>query len=215
VAILLLTAPLGCDEGEDSSLACSERFANDSSDPFADCVESFDPDPHADFGHEGFPEVVLGPPGGISDVATLGCGGSIVVFFDGRGVVDGEGADLIVFENPFDTSFPEAGAVSVSEDGEQWHDFPCDPETLTGCAGKTPTEATPGSGLDPTDAAVAGGDHFDLDELGLESARYVRIQDVSKAYWAALEQDYCDPGQGGAGGFDLDAVVAVHVDGHE
>jgi hypothetical protein len=76
----------------------------------------------------------------------------------------------------------------------------------------TPTLAYPESGLDPTDPEVAGGDGFDLAELvGRPSeVLFVRIRDRSSEYWATQDNGpFCDPGQGGSGGFDLDAIAAV------
>jgi hypothetical protein len=182
------------------------------SDPFADEVVEFAPGPGASFGHAKLPEVVLGPPGGSFDVATLGCEGEIVLRFDEPGIVDGPGVDLIVFENPFAADFPEPGEVSVSEDGERWFTFPCAPASLEGCAGVTPTLAYPGSGLDPTDPAQAGGDAFDLAALPGAPTQvwFVRIRDRSREYWDTRGLSFCDPGQQGSGGFDLDAVAAVH-----
>jgi hypothetical protein len=136
-----------------------------------------------------------------------------VLRFDELGIVDGPGVDLIVFENSFDMNFPEPGAVAVSDDGERWFEWPCTPVSLEGCAGVTPTLAYPDSGLDPTDPSVAGGDGFDLALLdGVPSELFfVRIRDRSSEYWAAQGSGpYCDPGQQGAGGFDLDAVAATH-----
>ena len=182
-------------------------------DAYADQVEAFDPAPDASFGHEYLPEIVLGPPGGLYDVVSLGCEGAIVLEFEAPGIVAGPGPDLIVFENPFDLTFPEPGEVAVSEDGLRWHVFPCDPLTLVGCAGITPTAALPDSGLDPRDPEVAGGDAFDLADLPQPPAEvhFVRIEDRSRAHWEAVgELSYCGAGQGGAGGFDLDAIVAVH-----
>ncbi len=115
-------------------------------------------------------------------------------------------------ENPFSVEFPEPGEVAVSDDGETWFRFPCDPETLFGCAGVTPTAASPATMIDPTDPVVAGGDAFDLEVVGLERARYLRITDVSAQYWKARGLDFCDPGQNGAGGFDLDAIALVDGD---
>ena len=45
---------------------------------------------------------------------------------------------------------------------------------------------------------LAGGDAFDLAELGLEEAQYVRIMDVGLGEYL-----------GETGGFDLDAVSVV------
>lgn len=199
---LVLALPLG---------ACAA--AETDGDPFADEVVAFEPAQATNFGHDRLPEIVLGPPGGLYDVASLGCDGEIVLGFDEPGIVDGPGVDLIVFENAFTTDFPEPGEVAVSEDGEQWFVFPCAPETLEGCAGVTPTRAYPDSGLDPRDPTEAGGDGFDLAALAdaPEQVSFVRIRDRSSEYWATQGQGpWCDPGQQGAGGFDLDAVVAVH-----
>jgi hypothetical protein len=201
VTIVAVAAEAGC-AGEDPA-----------SDPYADALVEFNPAAETHFGHDELPDIVLGPPGGVLDVASLGCEGSIVVELGEPGVVDGPGPDFIVFENAFSADFPEPGEVAVSEDGASWMVFACDPLTLEGCAGVTPTLAVPGSGLDPTDPAQAGGDAFDLGALPEHPAqvRYVRIVDRSRAYWASVgDISYCDPGNQGAGGFDLDAIAAVH-----
>ena len=55
--------------------------------------------------------------------------------------------------------------------------------------------------VDPTDPLVAGGDAFDLAEIGVAEARFVRITDSG----------YNALGYGGeTGGFDLDAVGAAN-----
>jgi hypothetical protein len=51
----------------------------------------------------------------------------------------------------------------------------------------------------PLDAEVSGGDAFDLADVGLASARFVRVRDVSRA------------GAAPSAGFDLDAVGVVHA----
>lgn len=183
-------------------------------DPYVDCLISFDPAPATleagGFNYDALPGVVLGPPEGSAGVVALGCGGEIVLGLGEPFIVDGVGPDFIVFENPFNVSFPEPGLVEVSADGCEWSSFPCDPVSLAGCAGKSVTKALPNSGLDPTDPDVAGGDPFDLADVAVEQARYIRIVDVSEAYWSAMDQSYCDPGQGGKGGFDLDAIAVVN-----
>ncbi|MCR9162065.1 MAG: cell surface protein [Nannocystaceae bacterium] len=185
-----------CPQGEDA-------------DPWADCIESFEPGPEAVFGQEFLPEVVLGPPmppqaGGSVDVLSLGCGGQITLAFDPPGIVDGPGDDLVVYENPFatgDTTFAEPARVLVSEDGTTWRAFGCELTGLGdwpphGCAGITPVSGG--------DDGFIGGDAFDLADVGLPSARYVRLVDVSSAYFGT--DMWCT---GGAGGFDLDAVEAL------
>jgi hypothetical protein len=130
-------------------------------------------------------------------VLTLGDEGSIVLSFE-QALVDGEGPDLLVFENPF-PGWLETGWVAVSEDGETWHEWDCEAEDVegvhVGCAGVSPVLANSDNCIDATDPDVAGGDGFDLAELGLERALYVRIR---------------DSGLNASGGFDLDAVAVVH-----
>jgi hypothetical protein len=177
-------------------------------DPFADRVVSFKPGQDAGFGQDGYPDIVLGPPVGFGagmgslDVLSLGDRGEIVLEFKDIGVVDGPGVDLLVFENPFGT-FAETGSVSVSEDGQAWHEFPCDAANraggFPGCAGVKPVFSSPDSGLSPTDPSVAGGDGFDLATLGVARARFVRIRDTGTNSYGFT-----------SGGFDLDAVAVVN-----
>jgi hypothetical protein len=123
--------------------------------------------------------------------------------------------------------FSEAGRVSVSQDGVTWYAFPCadslsDNPFYPGCAGvypvlangetdarhpSIPTLAPPVSsfiGLTVPQLVVpagSGGDSFDLADVGLTWARYVRI-------------DAADHVVGPTGpdnvGFDLDAMAAVN-----
>jgi hypothetical protein len=98
--------------------------------------------------------------------------------------------------------------VLASADGIDWRAFPCDPvhdDPPLGCAGVARVLAGPDNDIDPTDPASAGGDAFDLADVGLTSARYVRLLDVGVAYYGA--RTWCG---GGGGGFDLDAVAVVH-----
>lgn len=165
------------------------------------------------FGHASAHARVAGAPGGSEDVVSVGCGGSLVVDLGPEGAVDGPGVDLIVFENPFSEEFPEPAHVWVSADGCAWETFVCDPTTLVGCAGQTPVAALPGTAIDPRVPAEAGGDGFDLADVGLPWIRFVRVLDDSALYWAQYDGDWCDPGMGGKGGFDLDAVSVVHGGG--
>lgn len=186
----------------------------DRGDAFVDCIDAFEPAAPASFGHDELPDIVLGPPhaggaaGGGMDVASLGCGGRITLGFAGDAIVDGEGDDFIVFENAFatlDGTFAEPAQVRVSEDGVTWYAFPCaatPDDDAEGCAGVTPTEASdPALAIDP---ARAGGDAFDLAQLGLARARYVRLVDRTRAYYG--HDTWCE---GAAAGFDLDAVAVV------
>lgn len=176
--------------------------------PFADAVVSFSPGEFAGYGADGYPDVVLDCPrgGGNSgslDVLSLGQEGVIVLEFTDIGLVDGEGPDLLVFENPF-TGFYETGVVAVSQDGETWHEWPCDTDDADGlypgCAGVGLVYANPADpDIDMTDPAQAGGDAFDLADLGIDRARFVRIRDSGANSYG-----------GTSGGFDLDAVGVVN-----
>jgi hypothetical protein len=185
---------------------CSSRFATS--------VESFSAGPGPDFGQAALPDIVLGPPKGAGagmgsvDVASLGNGGTITLGFAPSVIVDQPGPDFIVFENAFFVSgnpsapFAELATVEVSDDGLDFQAFPCSATAppYGSCAGWHPVyaNATENS-IDPTDPAVAGGDPFDLAELGITRARYVRITD-------RVDLDGLD------GTFDLDAVSISHAE---
>lgn len=175
------------------------------------CVESFTPGAGAGFGQDGFPAIIFGAPhgggdhGGSSDVLSLGDGGEIVVGFGGNAVVDGDGADFIVFENAFLSGgkpYAELAQISVSDDGVSWTAFPCKQDALPydGCAGWHPVYANPSNCISPTDPAAAGGEAFDLATIGVTKARFLKIVDL-----------HTIAGADGKTGFDLDAVVVLHA----
>ena len=196
--------------------AAAEPGGPDLALPYATRVVSFEPGEGAGFGQASLPDVVLGPPAGKGtnagslDVLSLGKGGSIVLAFDGHSITDGEGPDLVVFENALwpggDSSvvYAEPGEVSASDDGEHWQSFDCDAKGdgeghFDGCAGVTPTLEYDAGSLVPLEPALTGGDAFDLADLGLKAASFVRVRDVSGA------------GDTPSAGFDLDAVGVVNV----
>jgi hypothetical protein len=185
--------------------------------PYASEVVRFEPGAEAGFGEAKLPGVVLGPPqgkgtdAGSLDVLSLGKGGSIELGFGGSVILDVQGPDFVVFENAFwpsgDASavFAEVGAVSVSEDGESWLEFACDAEGdgaghFPGCAGWSPALAYDAESSVPLDPTLRGGDAFDLADVGLSAARYVRVVDRSNA------------GAAPTAGFDLDAVGVVRLE---
>jgi hypothetical protein len=207
---LLALLLVGCGGGDDGG----EPLAAATALPYASEVVRFEPGAEAGFGESKLPGVVLGPPKGLGleagslDVLSLGKGGSIELGFGGGVIVDVDGPDLVVFENAFwpsgDASavFAEVGAVSVSEDGESWLEFPCDAEgdgagRFEGCAGWSPTLEYDANGSVPLDPTLTGGNAFDLADLGLSAVRFVRVVDRSNA------------GATPSAGFDLDAVGAV------
>ena len=211
----------GGDGGGDAGGGDASAGATYPAARFATKVVSFTAGACDGFGEKELPGVVLGPPvgGGPSegslDVVSLGTRGSIVLGFDDV-IVDGPGADFLVFENPFLTNDQpdfELAQVSVSDDGTTWTSFPC---TATGvstdgygtCAGWHPVYSSPSDGISPLDPAVAGGDPFDLSVVGVTEARFVRIDDVGVDYVT----ESCPVGSTAiANGFDLDAVSIVNT----
>jgi hypothetical protein len=121
-------------------------------------------------------------------VVALGTGGEIVVEM-GTEIIDGPGPDLLVFENPFYIGcdpakgvYAEPGEISVSDDGSVWATFPCASTSppYGWCAGWRPD-----------------GDPFDLADVGLLRARFVRVRDIGSGVDAS--------------GFDLDAVAVLNA----
>jgi hypothetical protein len=188
-------------------------------DRFITKVVSFTPGACAGFGAAEMPEIILGPPIGAGtlkgsfDVVSLGIGGEIVVSFEPNAIIDGPGSDFIVFENAFfaggSSSQPVAdpGEVSVSEDGVTWKAYACTPgggAPYGSCAGWHPVHSTPHNGISPIDPGAAGGEAYDLSELGLVTARFVRIRDRSTATCEGQPKPTNI-------GFDLDAIVVVNA----
>jgi hypothetical protein len=218
-ALLLTSWLVACsgtsDEGVTAAMGGDDGASRP---PYAESVEAFVPGEAAGYNQAKLPDIVLGPPkgkgqsAGSLDVASLGADGEIVLGFGGQIIVDGPGPDLIVFENPFWPSgdatkaFVELGEVSVSDDGETWATFPCDTTGdgeghFAGCAGVTPTLEYDPVALVPLDPEQTGGDAFDLAELDVARARFVKIRDLRTLEPAGI-----------SGGFDLDAVGIVNRD---
>ncbi|MBI4209053.1 MAG: hypothetical protein HY538_05025 [Deltaproteobacteria bacterium] len=235
--------PRNGNEGEDPEEADPEEDPEEEpreipiTQSFAVGVVSFVPGSNAGFGSDEFPEIVLGSPqgggdgAGSTDVLSLGDEGEIVLDFGDQVIVDKEGIDFTVFENPFfaggnpDSIFVEAGIVSVSQDGVIWCAFPFDldptlsitnPARYQGFAGVQPVYADESGDPNPFDPSVSGGDSFDLASIGLSWARYLRITDPGFQKTADADGDLIEdagdhvmgPGQGG---FDLDAIAALYV----
>lgn len=183
--------------------------------PYAVSVVSFEAGEQAGHGQDRLPDVVLGPPRGAgeamgsTDVLSLGVDGVIVLEL-GVEVVDRDGPDLVVFENPFRVGgtgplFAEPGHVGIGQDAESFVEWPCAPEEdgSPGCAGVSPVFANADTNdidpTDPADLAAAGGDAFDLADVGVERARFVRIRD------SGVDRGFGEP----TGGFDLDAIAVI------
>ncbi len=181
---------------------------------FAQTVEFVSYGPGAGFGQSSMPDVIKGPPRGAGElsgslhVLSLGKGGSITIDLGNCPAVDKEGIDFIVFENAFLIGgnplapYAELGIVSASADGVNYFEFSCDsvsPPPYTGCAGWHPIYSNPGNDIDPFDPAVAGGEGYDLTDIGLTKARYIKITDAGTT-----------GSSGTTAGFDLDAVAVVN-----
>lgn len=156
------------------------------------------------YGLSSFPEIVYGlPEGSLLDVVSFGTKGKITIKFNNYVIVDGVGDDFIVFENVFG-NWTEAAKVSVSDDGIAYHEFPCDAFGAgTGCAGVTATNysSIPDDMRDPE---ISGGDSFDLADVGLSRAAYVKIVDQG----TCVEDGFLCTSD--TIGFDLDAVAIVN-----
>ncbi len=200
----------GC--GDDGT---NEQPADEIINPYASEVVRFTPGEGAGYGQDKMPDVVLGAPkgkgtnAGSLSVLSLGKGGEIVLGFGDHVIIDGPGADFVVFENPFWAGgiaadvYAELGEVSVSMDGVEWKTFPCsteasEPGRWPGCAGWSPTLVYDAESLIPLDPVLSGGDAFDLADIGVKEIRFVRIRDVS------------NNGVTPSAGFDLDAVGGIH-----
>ncbi|MCA9586922.1 MAG: cell surface protein [Myxococcales bacterium] len=204
-------ADASVDGGADASTRLRDRFITK--------VVSFSPGACAGFGAAAMPEILFGPPEGAGDfmgsfdVVTLGIGGEIVVSFEPNAIVDGPGPDFIVFENAFyaagnpQTPAADLAEVSVSDDGVTWKTYTCAPGAtppFAPCAGWTPVRSSSANGVSPFDPATAGGEAFDLADVGLARARFVRIRDRS-----TLTCPDSGPKPNNLG-FDLDAIAVLH-----
>lgn len=200
--------------GPDGAVLRDDRFVtNVVSVTYGEC---------AGFGLPQMPDIVKGPPVGAGDgkgsfdVVSLGLGGEIVVSVDPNAIVDGPGADFIVFENAFWASgnpnqpAADPAEVSVSEDGTTWKTFTCTvPDAGSdygACAGWHPVYSAPDNGISPFDVAKAGGEAYDLAVVGLTKAKFIRIKDRSTKSCAGIE-----PKPNNAG-FDLDAIAVVNAE---
>lgn len=198
-------------------------FDLDSNDQnrFIDTVYSFKPGYGQNAGQnaEYFPNNIFGPPATIatkeipasseSDVCSIGLDGEIIVGFTNHYIVDGYGDDFTIFENAFlnpinGKVFCEPAVVSVSQDGVTYYSFPFDSSSLVGCAG---TIFTNGS-ENPFDPSKSGGNSFDLQDIGLKYAKYIKIKDITNLVKNNPNHYYYDAT---LSGFDLDAVAGINT----
>jgi hypothetical protein len=166
-----------------------------------------------------------------TDIVSLGDSGVAVLTF-AHHIYDGSGADFAVFENGFadpsdpSMAFLELAFVEVSSDGVRFVRFPATSNTAV-------ASQIPMAGV-YTDASlinnlagkyIAGyGTPFDLQELAdspgldINNITHVRVIDVIGAINGPVSVDHSGhvindpyPTQLPTGGFDLDAVGAIHM----
>lgn len=143
------------------------------------------------------------------EICSIGLDGEIIVGFKNFLIFDGPGPDFTIFENAFinpvtNKVFAEPAEISVSYDGVHFYSFPFDSLNLKGCAGITPTNGA----QDCFNPEVSGGDKFDLAEIGIQQAKYIKIRDVTNLILSNSNHPYYDPI---LSGFDLDAVVGLNL----
>jgi len=183
----------------------------------------------------------LGAPGGALDVHSLGLGGSLTLGFAVT-IADGNGADLLVAENPFhvtfNRTFAEVAFVEVSSNGVDFARFPSaffGPQVEPGAfgtvpvgsyenlTGQTPAALASNPTVDPQDLVEAGGDAFDLSDLqshplvlqglvDLQAITQLRIVDARSG--VDLDSRGVTIRDAGAGSADIDAVTVIHHTGN-
>ena len=177
---------------------------------------------------------------GSTDTFSLGYGEDddnyLVLRWSGLRVLNGPGADLAVFENPFAIGeqglrFMDQVILYFSQDGQLWVPFPhdylahdeafysTDPSHWQGFAGINPVLLHQDNNpVDPFDPILAGGDHFDLDELP-DDAAALRIKANGFSYLklvaapTTINPDTDDPfvQDMTSNGADIDGVYARYL----
>jgi len=154
-------------------------------------------------------------------VVSLGDGGEAVLTF-AEPITNRSGYDFAVFENGFKVGlsfYLELAHVEVSNDGINYVRFPS--ETVS----DTSYQIDNFGYLKPTDIYNLAGKHqapygtlFDLEEVGLDTIRFVRLIDVIGSLDSSsgsrdskgkiINDPFPSPFE--SGGFDLDAVAVVN-----
>lgn len=163
---------------------------------------------------------------GVNSTVSLGDGGEAILTFD-YPIINGQGWDFAIFENAFNNTFLELAFVEVSSDGVNYFRFPATSEVqdtiqTDGFGATHPTYIDNFAGK----YRAQYGTPFDLEDLvgivGLDvnHITHVKVIDVI----GTINESYASFDQYGnkvndpyptdfdSGGFDLDAVGAIHVD---
>ncbi len=162
-----------------------------------------------------FPNNIFGSPSRIAnidapeskqeDILCLGFDGEIILSLNEGYIIDGLGTDFKVFENVFlnpitKKFYIEPAVVSVSQNGIDFIEFPYNSDTYEGCAGLMPTIGS----KNPFDEDSLNGDKFDLANVGLKWAKYIKIKDITNT----LKNNPNHPNYDFTlSGFDLDAIA--------
>lgn len=187
---------------------------------FIDTVYSFTPGSGQNAGQSTmyYPQNIFGgpslnaskfiPESSPVEVLSIGLGGVIIVGIKDNYIIDGEGADFTIFENAFinqfnDKVYAEPAIISVSKDGINFIEFPYDFQTLEGLAGTNPTIGN----RNPFNSSESGGNSFDLSDIGIDSVKYIKIEDITKRILDDTNHNNYDPT---LSGFDLDAVAIIN-----
>lgn len=179
--------------------------------------------PSSDTTNFGIWSAALGAPD--ANIVSLGDHGQATVSFS-TVLYNGVGPDFAVFENAFNNTFLELAFVEVSSDGVNFHRFPA--HSLT----DTLTPVGSFGAVDPSMLYNLAGKYrggygtpFDLEELqginglDLQHISHIRIIDVvgtlnhqfaqRDSYGRKINDIYPTPFP--SGGFDLDAIGAIHI----
>lgn len=154
------------------------------------------------------------------DVFIVGHGNEAVFEWKGKKIVNGEGTDFKVFENSFymrgtdkKRMSLDLGLVAVSKDGKEWKQFSVkyddsrlknSPQGKEGFIGLEPVYLHWEDNFTDPQTNEAGGDAFDLSDVGIEQGdyiKYVKLIDAGEQY---------PDGQIGSNGIDIDGVCAFY-----
>ena len=158
------------------------------------------------------PEKALGKAQGTSgDIVCLGRGGEITFTFDTI-IINKKGADFVTFENALNHTFLELGWVEVSYDGIHFERFPNYSKTEEAVDAFGDVDATKIYGY-CSKYKQAYGTPFDLDEVNLDTIRYIKLIDIvgdGNAYDSDGHVIYDPYATSGSAGLDIDAIGVIH-----
>lgn len=178
------------------------------------CETEFRNNPNFPFNVFGIPSrnaTLTIPASSLEEIEAIGIGGEIIVGFKDRVLMNGPGVDFVIFENAFvnpvgNGIFAEPGIVSVSQNGIDYYEFPFNPASFEGLSGTAPTNGD----NDPFNPEVSGGNKFDLDDVGLDHIKYIRIKDTTLLVKSLPQGHKFKNPDFLLTGFDLDAVVGIY-----